>query len=262
MRMSPDAARIGYDNRAFLARAVAHVARKGGRQFIDIGSDLPLPTGNTHQWAQAADMTARVIYVDNDPAVIAHLKAQVEFIPQVIALHGDLRNPRDIMTSPTLNKYIDLSQPATVILGAVLHFIDSRARRCLAQVALLRLGTLTAGADPDERVICHRCSRCRVLCPTRAYYPTTYNQVVLAHARALLTSNAEGAIQYIDGDLRNTGPVLTRAAQLLDFTRPVAVTLLSILHAVPDDGDPCVIVATLMDAVPPGSSFAVSPRGI
>ena len=82
--------------------------------------------------------------------------------------------------------------------------------------------------------------------------------VVLAHARALLTSNAEGATEYIDGDLRDTGPVLTRAAQLLDFTRPVAVTLLSILHAVPDDGDPYAIVATLMDAVPPGSYLAVS----
>jgi hypothetical protein len=65
-----------------------------------------------------------------------------------------------------------------------------------------------------------------------------HDQVVLAHARALLTSNAEGATQYIDGDLRNTGPVLTRAAHLLDFTRPVTVTLLSIRHAVPDDGDP------------------------
>ena len=84
-----------------------------------------------------------------------------------------------------------------------------------------------------------------------------YDPVVLAHARALLTSNAEGATEYIDGDLRNTGPVLTRAARLVDFTRPVAVTLLSILHAVPDDGDPYVIVATLMDAVPPGSYLAV-----
>jgi hypothetical protein len=85
-----------------------------------------------------------------------------------------------------------------------------------------------------------------------------YDPVVLARARALLTSNAEGATEYIDGDLRNTGPVLTRAARLVDFTRPVAVTLLSILHAVPDDGDPYVIVATLMDAVPPGSYLAVS----
>jgi hypothetical protein len=98
----------------------------------------------------------------------------------------------------------------------------------------------------------------QAIAPESRVFYVDHDQVVLAHARALLTSNAEDATQYSDGDLRNTGPVLTRAAQLLDFTRPVAVTLLSILHAVPDDCDPCVIVATLMDAVPPGTSFAVS----
>jgi hypothetical protein len=84
--------------------------------------------------------------------------------------------------------------------------------------------------------------------PARIVYVEN-DPVVLAHARALLTSNAEGATEYIDGDLRDTGPVLTRATQLLDFSRPEAVTLLSILRAVPDAGDPYAIVATLMDAL-------------
>jgi hypothetical protein len=84
--------------------------------------------------------------------------------------------------------------------------------------------------------------------------------IVLAHARALLTSNAEGATEYIDSDLRDTGTILSRAAQLPDFTKPVAVTLLTILHAVPDADDPYAILATLMDAVPPGSYLAVSHR--
>ena len=84
-----------------------------------------------------------------------------------------------------------------------------------------------------------------------------YDPVVLAHARALLTSNDEGATEYIDSDLRDTPAILSQAAQLLDFAQPVAVTLLAILHAVPDSDDPYAIVGTLMDAVPSGSYLAV-----
>jgi len=85
-----------------------------------------------------------------------------------------------------------------------------------------------------------------------------HDPVVLAHARALLTSNETGATDYIDADLRDTGTMLTQAAELLDFSRPVAVTLLSVLHAVPDADDPYAITAALLDAVPPGSYLAIS----
>jgi hypothetical protein len=89
-----------------------------------------------------------------------------------------------------------------------------------------------------------------------------YDPVVLAHARALLTSGDEaGSTEYIDADLRDTLAILAQARQLLDFTKPVAVTLLAILHAIPDADDPHAIVATLMDAVPPGSYLAVSHVG-
>jgi len=88
-----------------------------------------------------------------------------------------------------------------------------------------------------------------------------YDPVVLAHARALLTSNEAGATDYIDADLRDTGTILRQAADLLDFTRPVAVTLLAILHMIPDSDDPHEIVATLMDAVPAGSHLAISQPG-
>jgi len=88
-----------------------------------------------------------------------------------------------------------------------------------------------------------------------------YDPVVLAHARALLTSSEEGATDYIDADLRDTGTILAQASQLLDFTRPVAVTMLAILHAIPDSDDPYAIVAKVMDAVPPGSYLAISHAG-
>jgi len=85
--------------------------------------------------------------------------------------------------------------------------------------------------------------------------------VVLAHARALLTSSEAGATEYIDADLRDTGTILTRAAELLDFTKPVAITLIALLHAIPDTDDPHAIVARLMDAVPSGSYLAITHLG-
>jgi hypothetical protein len=89
-----------------------------------------------------------------------------------------------------------------------------------------------------------------------------YDPVVLAHARALLVSNEAGSTAYVDADLRDTGTILSQARQLLDFSQPVAVTLLAILHAIPDADDPYAIVDTLMDAVPPGSYLAISHSGL
>ena len=88
-----------------------------------------------------------------------------------------------------------------------------------------------------------------------------YDPIVLAHARALLTSSAAGATDYIDADLRDTGPILDRASQLLDFGKPVAVTLIAILHAIPDSDDPHGKVATLMEPLPSGSYLALSLLG-
>ncbi len=81
--------------------------------------------------------------------------------------------------------------------------------------------------------------------------------IVLAHARALLTSVA-GPTMYIDADLRDVGTILSRAAQTLDFSRPVAVMLIAVLHLIPDEDDPWGIVASFMDAVPSGSYLVVS----
>jgi hypothetical protein len=85
-----------------------------------------------------------------------------------------------------------------------------------------------------------------------------YDPVVLAHARALLDSSADGAIGYIDADLRDPEMILEQAAQTLDFSRPVAVMLIAILHLIVDQDDPYGIVSRLMAAVPAGSYLALS----
>ena len=82
--------------------------------------------------------------------------------------------------------------------------------------------------------------------------------IVLAHARALLTSSSEGETAYIDADLRAAGTILERAANVLDFGQPVAVMLLGILQGIPDSEEPGALVARLMDAVRPGSYLAIS----
>ena len=82
--------------------------------------------------------------------------------------------------------------------------------------------------------------------------------VVLAHARALLTSGPRGVTSYLDADLRDTGRVLGAAAEMLDFSRPVAVMLMAILQHVDNAQNPYAIVAALLDAVPAGSYLALS----
>ena len=77
--------------------------------------------------------------------------------------------------------------------------------------------------------------------------------IVLLHARALLTSTTEGVTAYIDADLRDTGAILEEASETLDFTEPVALMLLIILHLIPDEDDPYGIVAKLVRALPGGS---------
>jgi len=82
--------------------------------------------------------------------------------------------------------------------------------------------------------------------------------MVLAHARALLTSCAEGRCAYIDADLREPEKILNTAAEVLDFTEPVAVVMSAVLQFVPDENDPHGLVRRLMEAVPDGSYLVIS----
>jgi hypothetical protein len=82
--------------------------------------------------------------------------------------------------------------------------------------------------------------------------------LVLVHARALLTSTPQGSCDYIDADLRDTSAVLAGAAWTLDFTRPIAILLLAVLHFVADSDDPAGIVTTLARQLAPGSYLVIS----
>jgi hypothetical protein len=82
--------------------------------------------------------------------------------------------------------------------------------------------------------------------------------IVLSHARALLTSDPRGRCAYIDADAREVDKILTEAAEMLDFSQPVAVMMLGLLHFIPDADDPYGLIRRYLDAVPSGSYLAVS----
>ncbi|MFF0370673.1 SAM-dependent methyltransferase [Micromonospora sp. NPDC005087] len=112
------------ENRMFLQRAVRFLAQEGVRQFLDIGTGIPT-ADNTHEVAQAIDPSARVVYVDNDPIVLAHARALLNSTTEgrTAYLDADLREPDKILTHPDLRTTLDLSQPVALMLVAILHFI-------------------------------------------------------------------------------------------------------------------------------------------
>jgi hypothetical protein len=112
-------------NRAFLGRAVRYLVREAGiRQFLDIGTGIPA-AGNTHEVAQAAAPESRVVYVDNDPIVLAHARALMASDPAgaTAFMQEDLREPGKILAHPALRRTLDLDEPVALMLIAILHFL-------------------------------------------------------------------------------------------------------------------------------------------
>jgi hypothetical protein len=131
----------------------------------------------------------------------------------------------------------------------------ARAVRFLAGEAgvgqFLDIGTGIPAADNTHQVA-------QAVAPEARIVYVDNDPIVLAHARALLASGPHGATQYVHGDVREPAAILEQAAQTLDFSQPIALMLLGILHLVQDSEDPYRIVAELMAALPPGSYLAIS----
>ncbi|MFD5114786.1 SAM-dependent methyltransferase [Streptomyces sp. NPDC058391] len=87
---------------------------------------------------------------------------------------------------------------------------------------------------------------------------TDNDPIVLRHAQALLVSTPDGATDYIQADVRRPEVILDHARTFLDFSRPVAMSLIALMHFIPDENDPYGIVRTLVDALPPGSCLVLS----
>ena len=121
---APEAPLMARENRKFLRRAVRYLAAEAGiSQFLDIGTGLPTP-GNVHQVAQAINQDARVVYVDNDPMVLAHSRA-LKTGGNTAVIEADLRQSQVILDHPDTRALIDLTRPLAVLMAAVLHFISN-----------------------------------------------------------------------------------------------------------------------------------------
>jgi SAM-dependent methyltransferase len=118
----PDIAQAAAENREFVLRAVGHCAEAGIDQFLDLGAGLPTER-NVHEVAHTVHPCARVVYVDNDPVVLAHGRALLAGNGHTTVIVGDVRRPKDILEDPALRASIDLRRPVAVLLAAVLHFV-------------------------------------------------------------------------------------------------------------------------------------------
>ncbi|MFG2310815.1 SAM-dependent methyltransferase [Streptomyces sp. NPDC048566] len=82
--------------------------------------------------------------------------------------------------------------------------------------------------------------------------------IVLRHAEALLVSSPEGATDYVEGDVRRPDAILAHARAFLDFDRPVALSMIALMHFITDEEDPYGLTRTLLDALPAGSHLMFS----
>lgn len=182
----PNARNSARATRGFVLRAARFMAEQGMRQFLDIGCGIPT-TPNVHEIVRQVHPNARVVYVDNDPVVIAK-GAALRDEPGVITIEGDLRNPAAIFNHPEVADLIKFSQPVGVLTVAIWHFLPEefldRARAELR--AALAPGSLLA--------LSHACIENLTPAQIRAgeaVYKQTSNPV-RARSRAQITGILEG----------------------------------------------------------------------
>jgi SAM-dependent methyltransferase len=123
MKIVPELPEVATYNRQMLARGVKYLTAEAGiRQFLDLGSGLPT-VRNTHQVAQEEAPETHVVYVDNDPIVLAHGRALLAENERTAVVTADLRDPAAILADPTVNRLIDFTEPVGLMLVGITHHL-------------------------------------------------------------------------------------------------------------------------------------------
>jgi len=123
-QVAPEITQFAWDHRNFLIRVTRFIAGEAGvTQFLDCGSGLPTAE-NTHQVAQRIQPDARVVYVDNDPVVLAHGRALLEENDQTHFSAANIFEPREILDDEIVRKHLDFSQPIALFQLGTLHHYD------------------------------------------------------------------------------------------------------------------------------------------
>ncbi|MDQ2790950.1 MAG: SAM-dependent methyltransferase [Actinomycetota bacterium] len=120
-QVAPEVPLLGVDNRDFLIRVTRFIASQTGvTQFLDCGSGLPTAE-NTHQVAQRIHPESRVVYIDNDPVVLAHGRALLEENERTHFSAADIFKPDQIINNEIVRKYLDFSEPIALFQIGTLH---------------------------------------------------------------------------------------------------------------------------------------------
>lgn len=164
VRIAPEVPEVARSNRRWLVRVVRWLAHDAGiDQFLDIGAGLPTAE-NTHEVAQRINPHARVVYVDNDPTVIAHGRALLEGSDYTFFCAGDLTRPGEVLGDPVVTGNLDLDRPVAILQCLTLHHLPhtEQVRQIMTDYvdalpsgsyAALTHGQLPEGDDEESRRI-------------------------------------------------------------------------------------------------------------
>jgi hypothetical protein len=120
----PEVQQLALDHRAFLIRATRFIATETGvEQYLDCGSGLPTAE-NTHEVAQRITPASKIVYVDNDPSVIAHSRALLEDNEQTLVVPADIFTPSEVIDDPAIRSFLKFDAPIALFLLGVLHHYD------------------------------------------------------------------------------------------------------------------------------------------
>ncbi|HEY6795621.1 MAG TPA: SAM-dependent methyltransferase [Kineosporiaceae bacterium] len=121
--IAPDVTEAARANRRFLVEVVTSMAQAGIQQFIDLGTGLPT-SPSVHESAWAVQPGTKIVYVDNDPIVLAHNRALMRADERVAVLSHDLRQPASVLADPAVRGLLDFSRPIGLLMIAVMHFVE------------------------------------------------------------------------------------------------------------------------------------------
>jgi SAM-dependent methyltransferase len=126
--VAPQMAPLALAQRAWLGRVTRYLTMSAHiEQFLDVGAGLP-SAENTHEAAQRLNPDARVVYVDNDPVVLAHGRAILEENDRTHLVAADLTEPDEVLGHPTVGKFFDSEMPFALIQSSTLHHIPDERR--------------------------------------------------------------------------------------------------------------------------------------
>jgi len=177
-------------------------------------------------------------------------------VPNVARVYDCLLGGKDnyVVDREAACKILEIEPGAAAAARQNRDFLRRAVRFLAGEAGIRQFLDIGSGLPTADNV--HQVAQ--ALAPDSRVVYADNDPVVLSHSRALLTSSPQGTCDYIDADLRDTPALITQAAEILDFTQPVAVLLIAVLHFIPDAGDPAGIIRRLTAAVPAGSYLVIS----